>query len=111
MKLTVEEAKKCTGMNYKDIKRQAELLESNLRYIDQLNKAINSESMLTLTYKIKNVVNPGELDVREGWGFLEDEFKQSLRKEIERTNEANEGIAERLGTDLETLLKDTEYAE
>ena len=96
-------------MNFKEIKRDIESLESNLRYIDDLTKAIESESMLTLTYKIKNVVSSGELDIREGWGFLEGEFKQSLRKEIERTNDANKGIAERLGIDLETLLKDTGY--
>lgn len=96
-------------MNFKEIKREIESLESNLRYIDDLTKAIESESMLTLTYKIKNVVSSGELDIREGWGFLEGEFKQSLRKEIERTNDANRGIAERLGIDLETLLRDTGY--
>lgn len=96
-------------MNFKEIKREIESLESNLKYIVDLTKAIESESMRTLTYEIKNVNASGELDVREGWGFLEDEFKQSLRKEIERTNDANRGIAERLGIDLETLLRDTGY--
>lgn len=96
-------------MNFKEIKREIESLESNLEYIGDLTKAIESESMRTLTYKIKNVSISGELDVREGWGFLEGEFKQSLRKEIERTNDANRGIAERLGMDLETLLRDTGY--
>ena len=96
-------------MNFKEIKREIESLESNLKYIGDLTKAIESESMLTLTYKIKNVVSSGELDVREGWGFLEGEFKQSLRKEIERTNDANRGIAERLDMDLETLLRGTGY--
>lgn len=94
-------------MNFKEIKREIELLEINLEYIGDLTKAIESESMRTLTYKIKNVSISGELDVREGWGFLEGEFKQSLRKEIERTNDANRGIAERLDMDLETLLRDT----
>ena len=96
-------------MNFKEIKREIELLEINLEYIGDLTKAIESESMRTLTYKIKNVSISGELDVREGWGFLEGEFKQSLRKEIERTNDVNREIAERLGMDLETLLRGTGY--
>ena len=96
-------------MNFKEIKREIELLEINLEYIGDLTKAIESESMRTLTYKIKNVSISGELDVREGWGFLEGEFKQSLRKEIERTNDANRVIAERLDMDLETLLRGTGY--
>lgn len=96
-------------MNFKEIKREIELLEINLEYIGDLTKAIESESIRTLTYKIKNVSIPGELDVREGWGFLEGEFKQSLRKEIERTDDVNREIAERLGMDLETLLRDTGY--
>lgn len=94
-------------MNYKEIKREIGLLEGDLKYIVDLTKVIKSESLRTLTYEIKNVRESGELNVGEGWGFLEDEFKQSLRKEIERTKDANKGIAERLGIDLETLLRDT----
>ena len=94
-------------MNFEEIKREIKSLENNLKYIEDLTKAIESESMRTLTYKMKNVNSLGEIDIGEGWGFLEGEFKQSLRKEIERTIDANKGIAERLGMNLETLLKGT----
>ena len=93
-------------MNWKDIKREIDLLEDNLKYIKELNKVINSEDLLTLNYKIKRVVQPGTLDLRGGWGFIEDEIKEVLKEEIRRTEEALEGIAERLGTDVETLLEE-----
>ena len=93
-------------MNWKNIKREISLLEDNLKYIKELNKVINSEDLLTLNYKIKRVVQPGTLDLRGGWGFIEDEIKEVLKEEIRRTEEALEGIAKRLGTDVETLLEE-----
>ena len=93
-------------MNWKNIKREISLLEDHLEYIKKLNKVINSEDLLTLRYKIENVEQHGLLDLREGWGFIEDEIKEVLKEEIRRTEEAIEGIAERLGTDVETLLED-----
>lgn len=93
-------------MNWKDIKREIDLLEDNLKYIKELNKVINSEDLLTLSYKIKNVEQSGTLDLRGGWGFIEDEIKEVLKEEIRRTEEALEGIAKRLGTDVETLLEE-----
>lgn len=93
-------------MNWKDMKREISLLEGHLEYIKEVNKVINSEELLTISYKMKNVVQPGTFDLREGWGFLEDEIKEVLKKDIRRTEEAIEGIAERLGTDVETLLED-----
>lgn len=93
-------------MNWKNIKREISLLEDNLEYIKELNKVINSEDLLTLSYKIKSVEQPGTFDLRGGWEFIEDEIKEVLKEEIRRTEEALEGIAERLGTDVETLLEE-----
>ena len=88
-------------MNWKNIKREINLLEDHLEYIKELNKTINSEELLTLSYRMN-----GTLDLRNGRGFLEAGIKEVLKKEIRRTEKAIEGIAERLDTDVETLLKE-----
>lgn len=93
-------------MNWKEMKREIGLLEDNLDYIRELNKVISSEELCTLSYKIKNVQQHGTLDLREGWGFVESEIKEVLKEEVRRTEEAIEGIAARLGTDVETLLEE-----
>ena len=93
-------------MNWKDMKREISLLEGHLEYIKELNKVINSEDLRTLSYKIKNVEQHGTLDLSEGWGFIENEIKEVLKEEVRRTEEAIEGVAKRLGTDVETLLEE-----